>query len=1782
MKNLLMLGTPRHIFPSRRTRQCDGRLRCKRPTPHPEGGNPRGAARRAAVKNFAARHLLLLLIFITASLTLVPSFAQQAGCCCDPVTRDGSLAPATQCPQNFIFLPTITSLDCTKECKTALIPTPTTPDPCADPQGRTPQNLHILPVKGQQALQIDYTIPCPSDLISIERCTGTGCTNFKEIALVPPSTGYTDNDPTLEFNTNYTYRISTLSSTGKSTGTTQTANIGDLECLHQTTTSQYCITKLTYEQHKTYLTTFGYLGKPARDYLNNFDATVTATFSTRFNNGFACDQTNRLIGPVIRCGQQTCVSDGTATCITPSPCITPDNTFGLLSTTTNCEGQPGSPTFCFLDKSATSTNKCYQCSPRMNCYDYKSKQACQRNTCRIGQCSWNDIIPTIGIGVCIDTRFNNCPHCNQKGSQDAPNKEAHNTIFDQCTPQKTQALSTPAFPCFFTPATLTQPARAIDCSNITCTDYTRSECGTPPTGITLDANNNIQTKSTDPCGIGTCDFTIDSGCRKNADGTPTTTPFWEDCSLGDKTCEQDHIPPETTILPIGTSQRTDQIRIHATDKTSRTATPTSIIGQPNHTTLICIHKQGTTPCTPNIPITKELLNLNDITLKLQQETTPIADLTVGQNTIRAFSTDKHKNKEPIKQATITACQNCAGPQLLNLSVSNSRQLGDTIFTGDNKPQIRLVFNKPSTLTAVKLTKKGITQSITTTNQPNTHITINTDTLTEEEHILSFNAQDQNGFLMTQPAIIKITPDFSTATLTIIPPEGSILNDTSTPVILQFSEQATLDNVTINRHVYTTPFVDVLVPHDATNQFATNDNTTYRLRITGLTPGPTTIDVKARDIAGRQVTGNSTVFLNKQQTKIRLAQPPFGFASSSTFTIIVETTTANGQTQGFATPPNTPTSNLPAIAPTNTSTPTGAATTSLAISGLQIFSSTPNVDCRYAFDTPAPPAQNSHSFLPPFDNVTSNKHTLHNFNRIKDNTSHPFHVLCKDSFGITTATFPLRIDTTPPHIIAAFADPTIVAEEDTPGSNTYRTTLKIHLSKEGFCKHSTTSTTFDTMENTFPGFDQLPKKVHLAEHTVTSQGKHSINIACKSLAGLTTPTQQISFNVDTTTPFTARSLTPITANTTNITITVATNKRSFCNLGTTPSVLTTCMGTCNLSTSHSTTITANGTGTRTFHIQCTTASGGENTALTIPITIDTTPPLMTYVKDDGPLPDKPELQFKTDRYRAAYLGNDTETNITLYLIRLDTSTGTPVIDWTPSTRLDGSFHDLTSDHTGKPLQLQDKQRYILRVKPVNIVGLTGPEATSNGATIDTSQAPTACANNQHDGQETDKDCGGPTCTPCTENKLCRTNNDCQSNKCDQGTCAPSSCNDNTRNSDETDTDCGGSCQPCTNGQSCIENKHCTSNTCTNGICGTADTCNDGQLSPDETDIDCGGACQQKCNEGQSCSRNSDCTSGTYCITNTCTRIEGTDSDNDGIPDLADSCPDTEQDETTDDQGCSTCQQYTLGDDIPDCWRTKHHGCITCPQAETNADNDLDGLTNIQEYQQGTNPTLFDTDNDGYGDGDEVNNGYNPLSSRSHPRNWLFILLMFILIIAAGIGAYAAYNYYQTYKSRPSKPTPPARPPQKPAEHPKQPRDTLSTLREFMHKPETKLDNKSWLSLDELTHLAKTLKPEEVKPAIFKKLQDLRKGNLQKHEQHKLEDQLTTQKTAIQKLNELRHPELKGLKDLIKKQGKTGTSKTLNLLEKGKLTPEKREKLLDKLKLTSQQYKKHKKEIRKNLK
>ncbi len=184
------------------------------------------------------------------------------------------------------------------------------------------------------------------------------------------------------------------------------------------------------------------------------------------------------------------------------------------------------------------------------------------------------------------------------------------------------------------------------------------------------------------------------------------------------------------------------------------------------------------------------------------------------------------------------------------------------------------------------------------------------------------------------------------------------------------------------------------------------------------------------------------------------------------------------------------------------------------------------------------------------------------------------------------------------------------------------------------------------------------------------------------------------------------------------------------------------------------------------------------------------------------------------------------------------------------------------------------------------------------------APT-CVDGWADGSETDVDCGGPTCSPCSNGLKCKNASDCGSGVCGgfahcvacvqdadckspsevcvAGACAAPGCANGMKDGSETDVDCGGgACPACAVGGSCSSGADCDSGACDGGgicvacnvdldckdatkvcsahACVQGPTCGDGIKNGAESDVDCGGPMCVACSIGAACGSGSDCASG----------------------------------------------------------------------------------------------------------------------------------------------------------------------------------------------------------------------------------------------------------------------------------------------------------------------------------
>lgn len=124
----------------------------------------------------------------------------------------------------------------------------------------------------------------------------------------------------------------------------------------------------------------------------------------------------------------------------------------------------------------------------------------------------------------------------------------------------------------------------------------------------------------------------------------------------------------------------------------------------------------------------------------------------------------------------------------------------------------------------------------------------------------------------------------------------------------------------------------------------------------------------------------------------------------------------------------------------------------------------------------------------------------------------------------------------------------------------------------------------------------------------------------------------------------------------------------------------------------------------------------------------------------------------------------------------------------------------------------------------------------------------------------------------------------------------------------------------------------------------------------------------------------------------------DTDDDGIPDSTDNCPlvwNPNQEDMPDKDGLgNVCDLDDDNDGIPDAYELAN-GLNPIDRSDATLDRDMDGLTNLQEYQNGTDIDNPDSDGDGYSDGEEVKAGTDPNDPASFPKNaflpWLPLLL-----------------------------------------------------------------------------------------------------------------------------------------------------------------------------------------------
>lgn len=1417
---------------------------------------------------------LLVLIILVA----VPALAQEdiLGCCCSAdhqayplsfMLREGCVAP-------FYYNNLVTDLgfseqailqavsqgsQCDYFCSVgeAVTPEPPVITP-AGPCERTdynpaPTDLVAKPAKGEMRVELTWNYICKPTHFRIYKCAGTGCnpkTDGKVIRDSITSTHYED-EADLLWNTQYTYAVEAFYNKGEgaTNSTTATTSVGDIECWKQYTSDMFCVSSLYYSNPlmKQYLQQNDYPGVTADFGTTDaqFSEAARAVFGYRFNKAFSCNAGNQLSSGMEICagtaGGICAIDEGKPACLGYSLCkigAEAQNYFGLYYTKELCEGASGSKKYCYFDRSKSIVDNCYQCSQSMICYDYRSQEACLSDSCGVGYCAWKDVFPSLGIGVCHDSRYSACHLCKAEPKTGVGSYLAFDRVFERCSEEKSAALSTTEYPCFFL------GGDSKSCGDVACSTYlSESQCTGKPSGfaVMLDAINNITSRSNDICLMGVCQW-MAGVCSKNADGN--TFPDCTQTNKNDReTCEKDYFPPETDMVPVGSFGVFNKININIYDRTSFYDELKKVSGT-SYITYYCVWADGQPECDINAnPFTTTNTMLTIHNRQLMDGQANVTVLETGNNHIKYYTQDRSNNKGIVREAVFYACEKCTGPSVVNYSVEGAREREGVFYTSLSNPVIHADFNVPVTpLVHNIIGSGGRLASATAYRQSGGRINFTFDTATalgEGSYEFVLMAQDDDGVQMRADLVIPISVDTSMGNATILidsaDPQGKLYTTaTAKKIDISFSEPVT----TFSAYYETN---DALA--DITGKFSKKDDMHFSATNVEFPDGVITLTAEGTDYSGNPVTGSAQFEVNARPSYIWIIEPSYGVSDSFTFPLV--------------------------------------------------FGTLNNEECRYLFQAPVDPnSLPAFETLTKFDETGGRRHTKDPFTGMppgegNEGVKQEISVFCVDPIhGMAYRTFNLSVDLTPPKIVKTEAYPNVI--KDKIAENAFRTKLTVTTDEETFCRYARQPETDpEAITNTFPAYGTVAKQVNAALVNVSEDLRaYEFAVVCQDLAERETQIATIKFSTDSSQPFTLTPKTQGFYNTKNVWLTAETSKMAKCRYGTRPEpeqIKEFFQESDDYL--HRSYLQNLPEGVNRYYITGATiyrVEREESASANVTFTVDATPPRMVYVNDTGPIPADPEYTYFMDHLNARWLGNDSASGISGYLYMVESRYAHELVkNWTNAVPSPDNSYSATG------LNLSHDTTYWFIVKPIDAAGNIGEQMTSDGITVDVTKKPEHCQNGIFDigGKESDLDCG-IECPACTEGLKCLANTDCQSQYCKEGVCAEAACDDTIQNGLETGIDCGGACSPCALGAFCLANTDCETGYCINGVCSPEDECFNGEMDGAEADIDCGGVCQAKCGTGKSCLSDTDCAGGARCIDGACKPCAPDDLDCDGIPNSKD--------------------------------------------------------------------------------------------------------------------------------------------------------------------------------------------------------------------------------------------------------------------------------------------------------
>jgi hypothetical protein len=1401
--------------------------------------------------------------------------------------------------------------------------------------------------------------------------------------------------------------------------------------------------------------------------------------------------------------------------------------YGLFFETGNCYfNQQGRLQSCYLDRSQTAVDFCFQCSPHFtddaNCYVYQGEFACSENRCGYENCGWQPLFfVQTGEGVCYDSKQVSDIKYNLKDkglesycelcSKDA--RVFHNFGCDQSRCSKLGF-------CYSTPE---NSGSCNYCNETTskCNDYTSRESCVDATGrnqqFTLQsaAVPETATYSDDACGLGRCYW---DGTRCFKDGDSDRIP---DCGAGSIFCQTDNTAPVTTPnFEIGLI---DQLGSKLIFNTS----------EPVKSFSFCLYPKDEQPCTDFVSVSPELGQWHIAVNPLGYFGDELTEQ--GSYIIRFFSKDSNNNVELIKNATVlvdpfppevevvffTECLNCNIPEypkeskikisilaneivsctdelLVNDEVYSSQYSGDTAYEKtypaaggfDDGTYMYRLNCRDTAGNPVNITKypkidsylmisnvepegpvreTGISFKGRTSELSNCVISIDSQSFVpmlsgnRRDHFLNrtFPENSQHNYIINCDEIDSDKIDTYAAAFVIdnIAPVTDVYLNNELLETEKNPWQSFQDNVTHVKLECTDPLIQGKPMNfgcSKTRYCVSNWTCIPSLELqegAEIFIGSSAWLCYRSEDAGGNVEAKKCGFIHVDGVEqmsslfnITLASPEFGVSQKR-------------------------------------------------VSDFSIRTNKPAAGCRWVKNI----IPTSFEEMMPFGAVAGDfqTHTERNFTIDELYPSElPVWVWCRpadQSLPEARTVYFLSYDLTRPSITSITADPLVVKEYP------LKTTITVQTDDEARCVYGENIADYQS-GTIFPGPDMFSPTNELEASNLIEGKSYTYQVMCMNRAGLVSDKRSVTFSVNLSLPAEIAIITPRNGaayNSSALSLEVRTDKRARCEYSQVadfPSQSTYGLTFSDDLRTHTSDTLNFTTGSHTIYVRCIFQTNPAASAQST-FYIDMTPPENVTVNDG-------EFSCAANRLNISWSADDAESGIASFdyvIMPKNESFDEATADWkvTEHTSPEGasgltanilyiaivrarnkagmvSGHVVSDGFVIDPLRpacsetasptarLEKVQRYGgVEVTLVcdddfscnpsgDYYGIAGSQAECSAASPYDSPVLVAntsffcwrvedAAGNQGSGGEM----VNVRPTGCKDDVDCDNTEDCKDDDID---------GDGLKNWEDTDDDLDGISDEQdddddNDGILDFADFDCDNDLDNDGIpngedndddgdgindCEDTDDDNDGVLDgPDEDDDNDGQKDVLDPDSGGTSSPDNDNDLDNDGIPNMLDddidgdgipNWEDDDDDNDGVPDCIDQDDDNDGiDDFRDPDNSNDWDQ----DGMPNDWEQQNG--LDPLKNDAAEDADGDGLTNLQEYQQGTNPKDKDTDKDGWDDFAEYQKAYDPLDPDSHPPSylWLWILLILLALLGAGAGYYG-YVYFTTKKEEAEKMPPPAAP------------------------------------------------------------------------------------------------------------------------------------------------------------